>query len=177
MPRKWLPSRLAVIPLDGPARRMLRHGADIPGLDDPDVLAAEMRRTAGRVMTPLTSLRAVGLTNEAIGSALTEASGRPAPSPQRVQDWLSELRPTPQWATQAAAAHLCRLWEMDRRSVPDDALARCDASWAAKIDRVLGELYAVLATVPDDVRMHMRTLTVCIRSEVSERLSIELPGV
>lgn len=128
-------------------------------------------------MTPLDSLRAIGLTNEAIGAALAAASGRPAPSPQRVQDWLSDLRPTPQWVTQAAAAHLCRLWEMERRTVPDDALARCDAAWAARIDRVLGELYAVLSTVPRDVRAHMRTLTVCIRNEVSERLRIELPGV
>lgn len=128
-------------------------------------------------MTPLASLRSVGLTNEAIGAALAAASGRPAPSPQRVQDWLSELRPTPQWATQAAAAHLCRLWEMERRTVPDAALDRCDAAWAARIDRVLGELYGVLAAVPGDVRAHMRTLTVCIRNEVSERLSIELPGV
>lgn len=128
-------------------------------------------------MTPLSSLRAVGLTNEAIGAALAAASGRPAPSPQRVQDWLSDMRTTPRWATQAAAAHLCRLWEAERRTVPDDALARCDAAWAARIDRVLGELYAVLATVPRDVRAHMRTLTVCIRNEVSERLSIEIPGV
>lgn len=66
---------------------------------------------------------------------------------------------------------------MERRTVPDDVLSRCDAAWAAKIDRVLGELYAVLATVPRDVRAHMRTLTVCVRNEVSERLSIELPGV
>ena len=121
--------------------------------------------------------RTVGLTNEAIGAALAAANGRSAPSAQRVQDWLSDLRPTPKWVEQAAAAHMCRLWEMERRTVPDEALARCDAAWAARIDRVLGELYAVLATVPRDVRMHMRTLTVCIRNEVSERLSIELPGV
>lgn len=128
-------------------------------------------------MTPLSSLRSVGLTNEAIGAALAAASGRPAPSPQRVQDWLSGLRPSPQWATQAAAAHICRLWEMERRTVRDDDLARCDAAWASRIDRVLGEVYAVLTTVPRDVQVHMRTLKVCIRNEVSERLSIELPGV
>lgn len=127
----------------------------------------------------ITTLREVGLTNEAIGAALAAASGRPAPSPQRVQDWISGLRRTPEWATQAAAAHLCHLWEMDRRQYSADmgAVTRCDAVWAGRIDRVLGELYAVLAVVPRDVRTHMRSLTVCIRGEVSERLSIDLPGV
>lgn len=130
-----------------------------------------------REMTPLLALRVIGLTNKSIGAALAFASGRAAPSPQRVHDWLSGLRPTPKWAIRGAAAHLCRLWSEDRRSVPDDALFRCDAAWAARIDGVLGALYAVLATAPHDMRAHMRPLTVCVRNDVSERLSIDIPGV
>lgn len=125
----------------------------------------------------LASLRSIGLTNEAIGAVLAAASGRPAPSPQRVQDWLSDLRPTPRWVTQAAAAHLCALWAAERNVIQDSAISRCDARWATLIDPVLGELYSLLAVVPSAIRGEMRTLTVCIRNEVSERLSIELPGV
>lgn len=128
-------------------------------------------------MTPLTSLRAMGLTNESIGTVLAATSGRPAPSPQRVHDWLSGIRPTPQWVIQAAAAHLCRQWQIERRTVADADLPRCDARWAARIDPVLGELYAVLAAVPDEVAAHMRPLTVAIRRDVETRLAIEIPGV
>lgn len=126
----------------------------------------------------LDSLRKVGLTNEAISAALAKESWRPAPSRQRVQDWVSGLRPVPKWAEQAAAALLCRMWETERQQmVPRENVPRCDARWAALIDPILGELYAVLLTVPRDVAAHLRPLKARIRNEVARRLSIELPGV
>ena len=129
-------------------------------------------------ITPLLSLSSsLGLSNEAIATTLAAASGRPAPSPQRVQDWLAGKRPTPLWVLRAAADHLCRLWLAERNTVSEEQLPRCDAAWAGRLDRMLGEMYAVHATVPPDVRQHLRSLTACIRKDVRDRLTIDLPGV
>lgn len=127
-------------------------------------------------MTPLDSLRALGMTSDAIAAALAATSGRRAPTAQRVHDWASGFRPAPAWVAQAAAAYLCRLWQAERNEIPDASLSTCDATWAQRIDPILGALYAVLATVPDDVRAHMRPLTVAIRNEASIRLCIRIPG-
>jgi len=128
-------------------------------------------------MTPLDSLRAMGATSDEIAAALASASGRKAPTAQRVHDWTSGFRPAPKWVSQAAAARLCRLWQAERNEIPDASLSACDATWAQRVDPILGALYAVLATVPDDVRAHMRPLTVAIRSEAAHRLGVTLPGV
>jgi len=125
----------------------------------------------------LSALKGLGLTHEAIAAALAKQAGRPAPSPQRVHDWSSGARPTPSWVTAAAAAHLCRLWEMECREVDDADLARCDARWAARLDPVLGELYGVMIYLPEEVRAHLRTLKSMLRNSVMERLDVQLPGV
>ena len=127
----------------------------------------------------LASLRSIGMANDAIAATLAETSGRKAPSVQRVQDWLSGLRPAPKWTEEAAAAHLCRLWEQERRQFSQDpaGVGRVDAKWAGLIDPILGEMYVVLTMVPREVQVHMRPLKVRIRNVVSERLSIELPGI
>jgi len=125
----------------------------------------------------LAALRTSGLSNEAIAEALAKEAKRTVPAIQRVSDWITGQRPTPEWATNAAAAHLCQLWELERREVRDAELDLCDARWARRIDPVLGEFYAANLYLPADVRANLCTLKVVIRNAVMERYSIALPGV